>query len=99
MLNFRNKTRSDDFRTFTVQISTFNIRQINRFRNCFTGKSRGSERVVVNPGIGERVMAVPRIDVIATGGWSVPISMEDRPVHVWALWLEGGWRLFERWLS
>ena len=82
--------------------SPFNIRQINRFRNCFTGKSIGLERVVVNPGIGEPVMAFPSIEVIATAGWSVPIWMEDRTIHVWGFSLDGSLSFVEQcrsWLS
>jgi len=82
--------------------SPFKIQQINRFRNCFTGKSSGSERVLVSSGIGEPVMAFPSIELITTSGWSAPIAMEDRTIHVWGFSLDGSLSFVEQcrsWLS
>jgi 4'-phosphopantetheinyl transferase len=56
----------------------------------------------VNPGTGEPVMAFPSIEVIATAGWSVPIGMEDRTIHVWGFSLDGSLSFVEQcrsWLS
>ena len=43
----------------------------------------------MNLGVGEPVMAFPSIELIATAGWSVPIGMEDRTIHVWGFSLDG----------
>ena len=43
----------------------------------------------MNPGTGESVMVFPSIEVVATAGWSVPIAMEDRAIHVWGFSLDG----------
>jgi 4'-phosphopantetheinyl transferase len=59
-------------------------------------------RVLVNPGVGEPVMVFPSIEVIATAGWSVPIGMEDRTIHVWGFSLDGSLSFVEQcrsWLS
>jgi len=56
----------------------------------------------VNPGIGEPVMAFPSIELIATAGWSAPIAMEERTIHVWGFSLDGSLSFLERcrsWLS
>ena len=56
----------------------------------------------MNPGTGEPVMAFPSIEVIATAGWSVPIWMEDRTIHVWGFSLDGRLSFVEQcrsWLS
>jgi 4'-phosphopantetheinyl transferase len=56
----------------------------------------------VNPGTDEPVMAFPSIEVIATAGWSVPIGMEDRTIHVWGFSLDGSLSFVEHcrsWLS
>ena len=56
----------------------------------------------MNPGVGGSVMAFPSIEVIATAGWSVPIGMEDRSIHVWGFSLDGSRSFVERcrsWLS
>jgi 4'-phosphopantetheinyl transferase len=45
--------------------------------------------VLVNLGIGEPVVAFPSIESIATAGWSVPIEIEDRTIHVWGFSLDG----------
>lgn len=53
-------------------------------------------------GIGEPVMAFLPIESIATAGWSAPITMEDRTIHVWGFSLEGSLSFVERcraWLS
>src|SRR3989338_2442075 len=55
-----------------------------------------------NPGIGEPVMAFPSIELIATAGWSAPIAMEDRTIHVWGFSLDGSLSFVEQcrsWLS
>ena len=56
----------------------------------------------MNPGTDELVMAFPSIELIATAGWSVPIGMEDRTIHVWGFSLDGSLSLVEHcrsWLS
>jgi len=56
----------------------------------------------LNPGIDELVMAFPSIELIATAGWSVPIGMEDRTIHVWGFSLDGSLSFVEHcrsWLS
>ncbi len=56
----------------------------------------------MNPGVGEPVMGFPSIELIATAGWSVPIGMEDRTIHVWAFSLDGSPSFVEQcrsWLS
>ena len=56
----------------------------------------------MNPGIGEPVMAFPSIELIATAGWSAPIAMEDRTIHVWGFSLDGSLSFVEQcrsWLS
>ena len=56
----------------------------------------------MNPGIGEPVMVFPSIEVIATSGWSAPIEMEDRTIHVWGFSLDGNPSFVEQcrsWLS
>ncbi|MGH9425099.1 MAG: 4'-phosphopantetheinyl transferase family protein [Terriglobia bacterium] len=61
-----------------------------------------TRRVLVNPGIGEPVMAFPPIESIATAGWAAPIVMEDRTIHVWGFSLDGSLSFVEHcrsWLS
>lgn len=56
----------------------------------------------MNPGPSEPVMLFPSIEVVATAGWSVPIAMEDRAIHVWGFSLDGSRSFVERcrsWLS
>ena len=56
----------------------------------------------MNPGTDGPVMAFPSIEVIATAGWSVPIGMEDRSIHVWGFSLDGSLLFVEQcrsWLS
>jgi 4'-phosphopantetheinyl transferase len=56
----------------------------------------------MSPGVGEPVMVFPSIEVVATAGWSVPIGMEDRTIHVWGFSLDGSLSFLERcrsWLS
>lgn len=56
----------------------------------------------MNPGIGEPVMVFPSIEVIATAGWSAPIKMEDRTIHVWGFSLDGSPSFLEQcrsWMS
>jgi len=56
----------------------------------------------VNPGTAEPVMVFPSIEVIATAGWSAPIGMEDRTIHVWGFSLDGSKSFVEQcrsWLS
>jgi 4'-phosphopantetheinyl transferase len=56
----------------------------------------------VNQGIDEPVMAFPSIELIATAGWSAPIEMENRAVHVWGFSLNGSRSFLEQcdsWLS
>ena len=56
----------------------------------------------MNPGTDEPVMAFPSIEVIATAGWSVPIWMGDRTIHVWGFSLDGSLSFVEQcrsWLS
>jgi 4'-phosphopantetheinyl transferase len=58
--------------------------------------------VQVNSGIGEPVVIFPSIELIATAGWSVPIGMEDRTIHVWGFSLDGSPSFVEHcrsWLS
>ena len=50
----------------------------------------------------EPVMVFPSIEVVATAGWSAPIAMEDRAIHVWGFSLEGSRSFVEQcrsWLS
>jgi 4'-phosphopantetheinyl transferase len=42
----------------------------------------------MNPGVGEPVMVFPSIEMVATAGWSAPIAMEDRAIHVWGFSLD-----------
>jgi 4'-phosphopantetheinyl transferase len=35
-------------------------------------------------------MAFPSIELVSTAGWSAPIAMEDRAIHVWSFSLDGG---------
>ncbi len=56
----------------------------------------------MNPGVGELVMIFPSIEVAATAGWSAPIAMEDRTIHVWGFSLDGSLSFVEQcrsWLS
>ena len=56
----------------------------------------------MNPGTAEPVMVFPSIEVIATAGWSAPIEMEDRTIHVWGFSLDGSLSFVEQcrsWLS
>ena len=56
----------------------------------------------MNPGAGVPVMVFPSIEVVATAGWSAPIAMEDRTIHVWGFSLNGSLSFVERcrfWLS
>ncbi|MEP6958261.1 MAG: 4'-phosphopantetheinyl transferase superfamily protein [Nitrospirota bacterium] len=56
----------------------------------------------MNSGIGELVMAFPSIESIASAGWSTPIAMEDRAIHVWGFSLDGSLSFVEHcrsWLS
>jgi 4'-phosphopantetheinyl transferase len=56
----------------------------------------------MNPGTGEQVMVFPSLELIATAGWSAPIEMENRAVHVWGFSLDGSpsfVELFRSWLS
>ena len=56
----------------------------------------------MNPGVGDPVMAFPSVELMATSGWSAPIAMEDRTVHVWGFSLDGSPSLVEQcrsWLS
>src|SRR3970040_2233465 len=58
--------------------------------------------VLVNPGLGEPVVAFPSIELIATAGWSAPIEMENRAIHVWGFSLDGSLPFVEQcrsWLS
>jgi 4'-phosphopantetheinyl transferase len=34
-------------------------------------------------------MVFPSVDVVATVGWSAPVAMEDRAIHVWGFSLDG----------
>jgi 4'-phosphopantetheinyl transferase len=59
-------------------------------------------RVLVNPGTGEPVIAFPSIELIATDGWSTPIALKDRTIHVWGFSLDGSLSFVEQcrsWLS
>ena len=56
----------------------------------------------MNPDTGESVMVFPSIEVIATAGWSAPIGMEHRTIHVWGFSLDGSKSFVEQcrsWLS
>ncbi len=56
----------------------------------------------MNPGTGGSVMAFPSIELIAMAGWSAPIAMEDRTIHVWGFSLDGSPSFVEQcrsWLS
>jgi len=56
----------------------------------------------VSPHVGEPVMAFPSIELIATAGWSAPITMEDQTIHVWGFSLDGSPSFVEHcrsWLS
>lgn len=56
----------------------------------------------MNPGAGEPVMAFPSIALIATAGWSEPIAIEDRTIHIWGFSLDGSLFCVEQcrlWLS
>jgi 4'-phosphopantetheinyl transferase len=56
----------------------------------------------VNFGVGEPAVAFPSTELIATAGWSVPITMEDRDIHVWGFSLNGSLSFVEQcrsWLS
>ena len=56
----------------------------------------------MNQGTDKPVMAFPSIEVIATAGWSVPIWMGDRTIHVWGFSLDGSLSFVEQcrsWLS
>mgnify|MGYP001563301070 CR=1 FL=1 len=43
----------------------------------------------MNPGAGVPVMVFPSIEMVAAAGWSVPIGMESRTIHVWGFSLDG----------
>ena len=56
----------------------------------------------MNPGTDVPVMAFPSIELIATAGWSGPIAIEDRTIHVWGFSLDGSVSFVEdcrSWLS
>jgi 4'-phosphopantetheinyl transferase len=56
----------------------------------------------MNSNAGKSVMVFPSIESIATIGWSAPIAMENRIVHVWGFSLEGHSAFVEQchsWLS
>ena len=56
----------------------------------------------MNPGASEPVMVFSSIEVVATAGWSVPIAMEDRTIHVWGFSLDESRSFAEQcrfWLS
>ena len=56
----------------------------------------------MNQGIGVPVMGFPSIELIATAGWSAPITVEDRTIHVWGFSLDGSLSFVEHcrsWLS
>ena len=56
----------------------------------------------VKPGVGGLVVAFPSIELIATTGWSSPIQMGNRAVHLWGFALDGGPSFLEQcrlWLS
>jgi|CXWL01.1.fsa_nt_gi 4'-phosphopantetheinyl transferase len=56
----------------------------------------------MNSNAGKSVMVYPSIESIATAGWSAPIAMESRIVHVWGFSLEGHSAFVEQcrsWLS
>jgi 4'-phosphopantetheinyl transferase len=62
----------------------------------------GSKGYPVNPGVGGLVVAFPSIELIATIGWSSPIQMENRAVHLWGFALDGSPSLLKQcrlWLS
>ena len=56
----------------------------------------------MNPGVGEPIMVFPSIEVVATAGWSAPIRVEERTIHVWGFSLDGSLSFVEQcrsWLS
>jgi 4'-phosphopantetheinyl transferase len=56
----------------------------------------------MNPGVGEPVIVFPSIEVVATAGWSAPIGVENRTIHVWGFSLDGSLSFVEQcrsWLS
>jgi 4'-phosphopantetheinyl transferase len=56
----------------------------------------------MNPSVGEPVIVFPSIEVVATAGWSAPIAMEDRTIHVWGFLLDESRTFAEQcrsWLS
>ena len=56
----------------------------------------------MNSNAGKSVIVFPSIESIATIGWSTPIAMENRIVHVWGFSLEGHSAFVEQcrsWLS
>lgn len=56
----------------------------------------------MNPGVGEPAMVFPSIELTGIVGWSAPIAMEDRAIHVWAFSLDGSPSFLEQcrfWLS
>ena len=56
----------------------------------------------MSSGTGEPVMVFPSIELITTAGWSAPIAMEDRTIHVWGFSLDGSLSFVEQcrfWLS
>ena len=66
------------------------------------GVEGDDRRLLVNPGVGEPVMAFPSIELIATAGWSAPIAIEDRTIHIWGFSLDGSQSFVEQcrlWLS
>lgn len=66
------------------------------------GDPTGLKGCPVNPDVGESVMTFPSIELIATTGWSAPIEMENRAVHVWSFSLDGSLSFLEQcrsWLS
>lgn len=53
-------------------------------------------------GVGDPVMGFPSVEVVATAGWSAPIAMEDRAIHVWGFSLDESRSVVEQcrsWLS
>lgn len=66
------------------------------------GDPTGLEGCPVNPDVGESVMAFPSIELIVTAGWSSPIEVEGRAVHVWGFSLDESPSFLEQchfWLS
>lgn len=56
----------------------------------------------MNPGTSEPVMVFSSIEVVAIAGWSAPIAMEDRTIHVWGFLLDERHSFVEQcgsWLS